>query len=87
MSRIDLEIQDQAERDIADIFQYTLQQWGEDQLEAYWSTLWDAFDRIRQFPDLGRPVDGLSPNIREHILRHHPLSPIAGRMSASSSSE
>jgi plasmid stabilization system protein ParE len=39
MSRIDLEFQAVAEEDIADILQYTLQRWGEEQLEAYWTIL------------------------------------------------
>jgi toxin ParE1/3/4 len=71
MSRIDLEFQAVAEEDIADILQYTLQRWGEEQLEAYWSILWDAFQHIRRFPDIGHTVEGRPSNIREYVLPNH----------------
>ena len=61
----------EADRDIEDILQYTLEVWGEEQEAAYWSVLWDAFTRIRQFPEIGRPQSTENPHIRELHLAHH----------------
>ena len=72
-SGIDLIILPEAEQDIVDILQYTLETWGEDQETAYWSTLWDAFQRIQLFPDIGRPQSSSSPYIRELLLAHHSI--------------
>jgi len=45
-SSTDLIIDPEAEQDIQDILQYTLDTWGDDQVEASWSVIWDAFQRI-----------------------------------------
>ena len=68
-SSTDLIIDPEAEQDIQDILQYTLDTWGDDQVEAYWSVIWDAFQRIRVFPEMGRRRP--FPNEREVVLAHH----------------
>jgi plasmid stabilization system protein ParE len=57
-----------SQHDIDDIQQYTLQKWGAAQMEEYQTALYDAFERLRRFPELGRPLES---GIREHALRHH----------------
>ncbi len=42
-SSTDLIIDPEAEQDIQDILQNSLDTWGDDQVEAYWSVIWDAF--------------------------------------------
>ena len=71
-SSTDLVINPDAERDIQEILQYTLDTWGDDQVTAYWSVIWEAFQRIRTFPNLGR----LSPyalDELEFVLEHHTI--------------
>lgn len=70
-SNIDLVITSDAERDIQEILQYTMDTWGDDQVTAYWSVIWDAFQRIRAFPHLGRSRS--QPDEREYALRHHTI--------------
>lgn len=67
--RTDFIILPAAERDIEDILRYTLERWGEEQVVAYWSTIWDAAQLLRRFPEMGRP--GLRPDEREYLLPHH----------------
>lgn len=62
-----------AEGDIADILQYTLEQWGDDQVDRCWSILWDAFERIRQFPEIGRQPASAHSDEREYVLPNHTI--------------
>lgn len=67
-SSIRLRFTQRANRDIDDILQYTLDQWGLAQMRAYEQALFDAFEKLRRFPETGRVhEDGL----REFVLRHH----------------
>jgi plasmid stabilization system protein ParE len=45
--------------------------WGPEQRDRYDQILEEAFDRLREFPDLGLPVPGKPSSIREMILEHH----------------
>lgn len=71
-SSTDLVINPDAERDIQAILQYTLDTWGDDRVTAYWSVIWDALQRIRAFPTMGRPSPYASDE-RELILKHHTI--------------
>ncbi len=57
-----------AQQDIDDILQYTLDEWGEDQIETYETVLYGAFRRLRNVPELG-PL--LQSGVREHTNHHH----------------
>ncbi len=70
-SNTDLVINPDAERDIQGILQYTLDTWGDDQVTAYWSVIWEGFQRIRAFPHIGRRRP--KPDERELILRYHTI--------------
>jgi len=72
-SNTDLIILPEADRGIADILQYTLETWGEEQEAGDWSVLWDAIKRIRLFPEVGRPQSIDSTHIRELHLMHHTI--------------
>lgn len=44
-----------AHKDWRQILHYTRRIWGEDQVEVYDEVLWNAFQRIKSFPEIGRP--------------------------------
>ncbi|HYI25070.1 MAG TPA: type II toxin-antitoxin system RelE/ParE family toxin [Thermomicrobiales bacterium] len=69
MSRTDLVISPEAELDIKEILQYTLTTWGDDQVDAYWSIIWDSLQRIRSFPEIGKQRRHAQE--REFLLPHH----------------
>lgn len=70
-SSISLYVTVRARPHIEDILQYTLDTWGIDQRDRYESLLYAAFDRIRDFPDIGHPAPGGRSNLREYHLEHH----------------
>ena len=52
-----------AEADLIDIFVYTLEEWGEDQVYTYKRQLESRFEAILLFPDIGRKHPKLPSNI------------------------
>lgn len=70
-SRIELIISPRARREWSGILQYTLKTWGSGQRDAYDQILVNAFDLIRDFPDIGHPVEGRPSNIRAFHLKYH----------------
>lgn len=52
-----------AERDLIDIFVYTLDEWGEDQVYIYKRQLESRFEAILLFPDIGRKHPKLPSDI------------------------
>ncbi len=70
-SSISLAISARARTHFEDILQYTLATWGTGQRDLYENTLYEAFERIRIFPDIGHPAAGQPSNIREYHLEHH----------------
>ena len=68
MSGISLRFAPEAQDDINQIQQYTYDTFGLDQLDAYEAQLYDAFDRIREHPLIGREGED---GVRELVLRHH----------------
>jgi toxin ParE1/3/4 len=62
-----------AEQDIQDILQYTLEQWGEEQLETYAAALNQALHTLEHNPHLGRSREDLyrgcrSLRVEQHII-------------------
>jgi toxin ParE1/3/4 len=41
---------------LADIYNYTLQTWGEDQADTYVQAILNTFDAVSKDPTLGRPI-------------------------------
>jgi plasmid stabilization system protein ParE len=58
-------------RNIAEILQYTFDTWGGDQEDAYRAVLEKACEQIRQFPEIGHPIEGRPSNIRVYTLPNH----------------
>ena len=52
-----------AEADLLDIFLYTLEEWGENQVYVYKRQLESRLEAILQFPDIGRKHPKLSANV------------------------
>lgn len=60
---------DLAQRDIDDILTYTIENWGEGQLEKYKIMLDTTFKNIEQNPEIGKP--GLLPGLRSFPAGSH----------------
>jgi toxin ParE1/3/4 len=63
----------EAQSDVADILLYTLQRWGEEQLDRYAAALDHSLQLIADNPELGRARPELftgcrSLRVREHIV-------------------
>lgn len=67
-SSTELRFTEDAQQDIDQIQQYTFIEWGQDQLEQYQSVLYNAFERIRSFPEIGRIQND---DTREYAIRQH----------------
>ena len=66
-----------AERDLADIADYTTDVWGAKQAELYLDSLVECFDRIGEMPGLGRECDSVHPGFRrieqgKHVVFYKP---------------
>ncbi len=70
-SRISLAITARARSHIEDILQYTLKTWDVGQRDRYETILYNAFERIRLYPDIGHPAHGKPADVREYHLPHH----------------
>ena len=53
-----------AEADLAEIWDYTVGAWSEDQAEVYLTGLGQAFDRLAQFPEMARLRMEFTPPVR-----------------------
>ena len=71
MSSIRLVILPAAHQDWSDILQYTEEQWGLRQRDAYDDLIDETLRRIRSYPDIGHRVDGLPDSHREFPMEHH----------------
>lgn len=72
-----------ARRDLEDIRRYTTEHWGRDHWLQYFIGLSDAFERITQNPDCGRPQDFLHKGLRslpfgQHLIFYYPVQHAAG---------
>jgi toxin ParE1/3/4 len=55
---------ERAESDLAAIFDYTVDTWGEEQAVKYLAELTTCFELLTATPYLGRACDALSPGLR-----------------------
>lgn len=62
---------DEAVSDIAGILQYTLEQWGSDQMDRYQSALDDALNALAMFPLMGRQREQLASGLRAQLVGQH----------------
>lgn len=67
----DLILSPKAEEDFADILQYTLETWGENQMLIYRHALNKALQVIQQNPEIGQLRPELSPKHRIFPAGHH----------------
>ena len=63
--------------DLAEIFDYTVDTWGEEQAENYLDELARVFHRLVDSPGLGRACDRIYPGIRrfeqgKHVIFYKP---------------
>jgi toxin ParE1/3/4 len=64
-------IRPKAQRDLKEIWSYTLKTWSREQANRYLSTINAAIGELRQRPELGRPCDDVSPGLlRRKVERH-----------------
>jgi toxin ParE1/3/4 len=61
----------QAREDYEDALLYSLREWGEDQRARYAAAVEAGFERLREFPNLGRARDDLSPGCRIYRVEQH----------------
>ena len=62
-----------ARRDLRGIRTYGLRQWGEAQADAYDAALDGGFERLQDYPLIGRARDDLGPALRAWPVEHHVL--------------
>jgi toxin ParE1/3/4 len=60
-----------AEKDLADIAKYTLETWGEEQLEIYRHRLEERLDLLIEFPELGNNHPMLRSDFRYVVEGKH----------------
>lgn len=73
----------QAERDIEQIYQYSIAQFGVTQASDYLNELERAFELLAEFPRMGRSAEIMRPNLRCHQHQSHIIyyKPIANGIS------
>jgi toxin ParE1/3/4 len=64
-------LRQEAEKDLEDIFSYTLENFGPQQADRYYDAILDMFARILAEPQLGRPVSQRHPGILKQSCREH----------------
>lgn len=60
-------------KDLDEIREYTIEQWGQEQWLKYYRGLADCFEKITNNPEIGKPKDLFYPgmrslNYKEHII-------------------
>lgn len=60
-----------AERDLAEILDYTMDVWGEKQAEQYLDSIEECFARVARMPLTGRLCNALHPGLRRTEHRKH----------------
>jgi len=65
--------------DLNDIWDYTFEQWSENQADKYYGTLKFACKEIGANPDLGKEYEGIERNLLgfksgKHIIFYHKIS-------------
>jgi toxin ParE1/3/4 len=60
-----------ADQDLQNIYWFTHERWGEQQAEFYINGLFSTFDKLAQFPEMGRLRTELSAKIRSFVHKRH----------------
>jgi toxin ParE1/3/4 len=60
-----------AKADIRGIWDYTVDNWGQDHAEIYLGLIDAALESISSEPKLGRPLTGVRRNYRKHLVGSH----------------
>lgn len=60
-----------ARADLAAIWRYGLDTWGETQADAYTDSLFALFDLLADFPEMARERDEFTPPVRIHPTGAH----------------
>jgi toxin ParE1/3/4 len=60
-----------AEADLAEIWDYTVEAWSEEQADVYLTGLGQAFDRLAQFPEMARLRMEFTPPVRILSYQSH----------------
>jgi len=55
------ELSEAADRDLNSIYIYSYREFGESKAGAYLASLEECFERLAEFPDIGRPIDHIRP--------------------------
>lgn len=70
-SSFEVRFTEDAERDIRDILQDSLEQWGAAQRTEYREALDRAFEQLSRFPFSGTKMNDRYPNRRKRIVKKH----------------
>jgi toxin ParE1/3/4 len=68
-SRLRLSLE--AEDDLRDILQYTLDNWGQAQHDAYAARLDRGLAHLADFPKIGRLRPDFGPDVRGYLIHHY----------------
>jgi toxin ParE1/3/4 len=60
-----------ADRDIEDIFLYSIRAWGEDQATVYQMAFDQALQSLHEYPHIGWTRDDVFPGCRSLAVKHH----------------
>jgi toxin ParE1/3/4 len=61
----------EAEHDLADIWQYTAETWGERQAENYAAKMHEGLLKILEFPFIGPLRNDIAYDLRSRLIEHH----------------
>ena len=66
-----LRLSPEAEDDIQDIVQFTIEWWDVDAGARYSEAIWSALQRLTRFPEIGTDLSGSLSGIRKLPVRSH----------------
>ena len=64
---------EQAEEDLANVADYTIERFGVEQARKYRDELFRTFDRLVTFPFLGTEQGGIEPGLRRMVHSSHSI--------------
>ncbi len=65
------ELTKKAVEDLADIWNYTYENWSENQADKYYQLLMDSFKEIAGNPNIGKNYHGIAENLRGFKVGRH----------------
>jgi toxin ParE1/3/4 len=71
--RLRLVISPRAQRDFRSIRLYGLREWGKERADAYQTALTHGFERLRDYPQIGKAREDLKTGLRVWPIEHHVL--------------